>query len=141
MKTHTYGDSNAFMILASQRMGLNPAHIEDAKKQLEGGSIHPMVSAAMGKEASAMNDQLRHDAALIAKANIHVEHIAMEYGFGTDLTKDAFLALQAEAESIGMDQAQGRELPEHQPRMQMIERLMAAASWTLHPDHGCIQTC
>lgn len=80
----TVGDGDAIMILAAQRMGLEPIHVDDAKRHLEGGAIHPMTAAAIGNEAANVNNRLRHDAALIAKANIYAEHVKAEYGFDVD---------------------------------------------------------
>lgn len=138
LKKFTNGDGYAIMILAAQRMGLDPAHVDDAKKQLGGGSIHPMTGAAMSKEASNVNNRLRHDASLIARANIYAEHIKAEHGFVVDLSKEAFMALQEEAESLEMAHAKGQDLPDHQRRLKVIDTIMDAGSWTLHPDYGCI---
>ena len=77
----TYGDGQALMVLAAERMGLSPAMLDDAKKLLEGKAIHPMTGAAISNEACRMNDQLRHDASLIEQANAHVKALATEYGF------------------------------------------------------------
>ena len=38
-KIYTVGDGYAVMILVGQRMGLDPARVEDAKRQLEGGRL------------------------------------------------------------------------------------------------------
>lgn len=138
VKKFTVGDGNAVMILVGHRMGLEPMLIEDATRQLEAGSIHPMTAAAMEKEAIVLNDRLLHDAALIDKANLHAEHIKAEFGFECELSKEAFLALQAEAEKLELAHASGQNLPEHESRLKAIDKLMDAASWTLHPDHGCI---
>lgn len=72
----TYGDGNAIMILVADKMGLAPALVAEAKRLLEGCSIHPMNSAAMEREAVRVNDMLRHDAALIAQANGFAAEIA-----------------------------------------------------------------
>ncbi|MBP8277573.1 MAG: hypothetical protein KAX55_11840 [Propionivibrio sp.] len=80
-KTLTYGDGQALMVLAADRMGLSPAMLDDAKKLLEGKAVHPMTGAAISNEACRMNDQLRHDASLIEQANAHVKALATEYGF------------------------------------------------------------
>lgn len=126
------------MILAAKRMGLNPKHVDDAKRQLEGGAIHPMTGAAMDTEATDVNNRLRHDASLIEKASIHAEHLKAEFGFVSDISKQAFLALQQEAETLEMAHAQGQDHPEHSQRLQVIDTIMNASSWTLHPDYGCI---
>ncbi len=87
------------MILAAVRMGLDPLNVDDAKRQLEGGAIHPIVGAAMDKDAANVNNRLLHDASLIAKANIHAQHIAKEYGFRGVLTR---IAAQAPRFSHGV---------------------------------------
>lgn len=69
------------MILVGENMGLRPGCVADAHKHLEGGAIHPMTAAAMEKEATKLNDNLRHDAALIAEANRHAEQLKTHYGF------------------------------------------------------------
>lgn len=138
MKKFTHGDGIAIMILAAQRLGLNPKHANDAKRLLEGGAIHPMTGAAMDTEASGVNNRLRHDGDLIAKANIHAEHLKAEYGFLLEISKDAFLALQEEAEGLEMAHAKGQDLPWHSERLEVIERIMSSGQWTLHPDYGCI---
>ena len=138
MKKFTYGDGNAVMILVAQRMGLEPGHVEDAKRQLEGGVIHPTVGKAMEGAAVEANNRLRHDESLIAQANIHVEHLKAEFGFAVDLSKEAFLALQKEAEALEMNCAQGRDTPDQDARLKVIDSIMEGSSWTLHPDYGCI---
>lgn len=138
MKKFTYGDGLAIMILAAERMGLNPKHVDDAKRQAEGGTIHSMTAAAMENEAAQVNDQLRHDEGLIAKANLHAEQIKAEYGFVVDISKEAFLALQTEAEELEMAHAQGQDLPLQSARLAVIDKIMNRGQWTLHPDYGCI---
>ena len=139
MKKFTVGDGYAAMILVGQRMGLEPKLVEDAKRQLEGGSIHPMTGAAMEKDASILNDRLRHDADLIVRANLHAEHIKAEYGFACEISKEAYLALQAEAECLELASASGQDLHEHESRLKVIDKLKNASSWTLHPDYGCVR--
>ena len=80
-KQMTYGDGQALMVLAAERMGLSPAMVEDAKKLLAGEAVHPIFWAAISQEACRMNDQLRHDAKLIEEANGHVKALMAEHGF------------------------------------------------------------
>lgn len=80
-KQMTYGDGQALMVLAAERMGLSPAMVEDAKKLLAGEAVHPIFGAAISQEACRMNNQLRHDATLIEAANGHVKALMAEYGF------------------------------------------------------------
>ena len=77
--THVHG--NAIMILVGARMDLAPSHVADAIRCLKGGAIHPMTGAAIEQEAVALNDRLRVDAALIAKANAIAEDVKVQYGF------------------------------------------------------------
>lgn len=81
VKPLTYGDSNAIMVIAAERMGLSPSLVDEAVKLLKGGAIHAMTSAAISKEACRMNDLVRHDPVLIAQANSHVEVLMVEHGF------------------------------------------------------------
>lgn len=81
MKKMTYGDGNAIIILVAEKMGLAPSFVDDAKRQLGGSSVHPITGAAMEKEATSMNNGLRHDATLVAKANDYVQEIKAQYGF------------------------------------------------------------
>lgn len=81
MRKMTYGDGQAIIILAAEKMGLQPSLVDEAKRQLEGQGIHPMTGAAMEKEAADMNDRLRHDASLIQEANTFAEEIKVQYRF------------------------------------------------------------
>jgi len=76
-----YGQGNAVMILVGDKMGLTPALVGEAKRHLQGGVIHVITAKAMEDAAVHINDQLRHDAALIAQANDHANEIKLEYGF------------------------------------------------------------
>jgi uncharacterized protein YwbE len=77
----TYGDENAIMIIAADRIGLSPALLDQAIKQLNGESIHPMTAATIETEAHRMNDLVRLDAALLARANSHAQALKVQYGF------------------------------------------------------------
>lgn len=81
MKPYTNGDAYAITILAAEKMGLNPMFVDEAKRLLAGGAIHPMTGAAMSKESVEMNNRLRHDATLIAKANVYAEELKVQHGF------------------------------------------------------------
>lgn len=80
-KPMTYGDSTAIMILAAERMGLNPSCVEDATRILQGLPVHVMHGAAVSAEAVRINNELRHNAAKITEANQHAEAVKIEYGF------------------------------------------------------------
>lgn len=79
-KRINYGQRLAVMILVAEQMGLEPSLTDQAKLHLEGGAIHPTTSKEMESEAVKANDQLRHDSALIAKANVRAVEIMSEYG-------------------------------------------------------------
>ncbi|WP_181709823.1 hypothetical protein [Burkholderia sp. MBR-1] len=81
VKPMTHGDANAVMVLVGERMGLNPALVAEATRQLEGGAVHPMTGAAIEKEAVALNNRLRVDSAQIERANAHAEDLKVQYGF------------------------------------------------------------
>lgn len=78
-----YGQGNAIMVLVAEKMGLQPALVDMAKKVLSGGVVHVMVHAAIEREAVAANNQLRTDPVLIAKANGLCAEIKQEYELGT----------------------------------------------------------
>ena len=67
-----YGQGNAVMILAAEKIGLTPPLVDEAKRYLEGCVIHVILANAMEEAAVRVNDQLRSDASLIAQANVHV---------------------------------------------------------------------
>jgi hypothetical protein len=85
-KVFTYGDANAIMVLTGQRMGLEPTLVDYAEKQLRGEDLHPIAGAALEKVAVAINDKIRHDPALIEKANAIAERMKASYGFPSVLT-------------------------------------------------------
>lgn len=80
-KKMNYGDGNAIMILAAVQMGLNPPLVDEAKRYLEGGSIHIIIAKGMEDAAVQVNDQLRNDASLIEQANECANRIKSQYGF------------------------------------------------------------
>ena len=56
-----------------------------------------------------------------------------------EITKEQFLALQAEAEQIELAIAQGHDTPETDQRLAEIDRLMNESKWVLIPDEGCVE--
>ena len=70
-----------------------------------------------------------------------------EPAFAGDMSKERFLALQAELEAQEMNFAKGQEVggaawPATQApcaRVSVVEALMQAAPWSLHPDEGCVR--
>ena len=55
------------------------------------------------------------------------------------MTKEQFLALQAEAEQIELAIAQGHDTPETDQRLAEIDRMMNESKWVLIPDEGCVE--
>lgn len=132
-KTMTYGDGNAIMIIAADRMGLSPALLDEAIKQLKGESIHPMTAAAIEKEACRMNDLVRQDDVLLAKANSHAQALKVEYGF-SERALEYFIADNAPTPHLGIG-AQGIDgevyatwpLPESEEERDSLELLVMGA--------------
>lgn len=62
-------------------MGLNPGHLDDAKKMVKGLTVHPMIGKSIEDEAIRLNDKLRHDVSLITNANEHAQDIMIQCGF------------------------------------------------------------
>jgi len=105
-KSVTYGDGQAIMVLAADRMGLSPSLVDEAIKLLKGVNVHPMISASISQEACRMNDLVRHDTNLVTQANSHVEALMGEYGFaepkaGLDEAKAA-QAKKPKSASLGL---------------------------------------
>lgn len=58
--------------------------------------------------------------------------------FADSMTKEHFLQLQSELETLELSIAKGEESDATDSRVQEIERLMERSPWVLHPDDGCI---
>lgn len=80
-KSMSYGHGNCIIILVGETMGLAPSLVDDAKRHLAGGALHPVTGAAMELEAVRLNDLLRHDPALVNRANAHADGVKAQYGF------------------------------------------------------------
>jgi hypothetical protein len=80
-KPMTYGHGLAMMLIAGQQMGLPTVLVDEAKRHLEGGAIHPITAKAIEDEAVRANDLVRHDEELIARANQIVQQLKVQYGF------------------------------------------------------------
>lgn len=76
-----YGHGLAIMILVGELMGLSPTLADDAKRLLDGQAIHPMMGAAIEKEAMRMNELVRGDTNRLAQANATAERLKVQYGF------------------------------------------------------------
>lgn len=63
---------------------------------------------------------------------------AYELGWHRGTGKEDFLALQKEAEDLGLAHAKGQDMPNDDLRMKVISEIMEASPWTLHPDYGCV---
>lgn len=80
-KPMNYGHGKSIIILVGEMMGLAPSFVDDAKRHLDGGSLHPMTGAAMEREAIRLNDLLRRDPQLIGQANAHAGELKIQHGF------------------------------------------------------------
>lgn len=81
LKPMTYGHGIAMMLIAVEQMGLPMILVQEAKRHLEGGAIHPITAKAMEDEAVRANDLVRHDEQQIAQANQYVQQLKVQYGF------------------------------------------------------------
>ena len=80
-KPMTYGDGNAIIVLTAARMGLSPASLHDASRQLRGVPLHPITGAAIEREACRIHATMRLEPALVDTANRHANAIKAQYGF------------------------------------------------------------
>lgn len=74
-----YGQSQAVMVLAGERMGFPMAHAAMAKTVLEGRPLHVMHSAAISAEAVELHNQIRTQPDMVAKANALCIELIAEY--------------------------------------------------------------
>jgi len=74
-----YGQSQAVMVLAGERLGFPMSHAAMAKTVLEGGPLHVMHSAAISVEATEFHNQIRTQPDMVAKANAHCVDLVAEY--------------------------------------------------------------
>jgi len=82
MRSFTYGESNALMVLVAEAMGLAPAMVDDARQLLQGVPLHPMTGAAMEREAIRINDLVREQGeSAIRQANSLADRLKDEYQF------------------------------------------------------------
>lgn len=61
-----------------------------------------------------------------------------EPAFADAMTLDRFIALQREIEQLDAAVAAGQDTDQTLARIELIDLLMAASPWTLHPDYGCV---
>lgn len=72
-------------------------------------------------------------------ANIEADfeaYRAYELGWYRDLTEAEFEALLREQESLGMQSANGQDLPRHEKRLQVLDAIFEAGGWTIDMDSG-----
>ncbi|TAL65822.1 MAG: DUF262 domain-containing protein [Burkholderiaceae bacterium] len=74
-----YGQSQAVMVLAGERLGFQMENATLAKKILGGESVHPMFFAFIENEATAFHNRIRNQPELVEQANQHCVAIAAEY--------------------------------------------------------------
>lgn len=75
-----YGQSQAVMVLAGERMGYPMANADNARAVLEGKPMHVMFGAAIEKEATELHNKLRTQGELVNQANKHCADLIAEYG-------------------------------------------------------------
>ena len=76
-----YGQSQAVIVLAGQRMGITIENAENAEKLLKGEAVHAMHGAAISREATAIHNQISvQPAEVMAQANKHCDDLISEYG-------------------------------------------------------------
>ena len=73
-------DGWALRILASAKLGLNPAYVQEATNHLSGKPIAPMMGVAMCREASAINHRIAFDESAAAQANEGLSELMSSYG-------------------------------------------------------------
>lgn len=66
------------------------------------------------------------------------ERTLNEPAFAGTMTKERFLQLQSELESLELCIAKGEETDATDFRIQEVELLMKQSPWMMHPDEGCI---
>ncbi len=66
------------------------------------------------------------------------QRILDEPAFADTMTRDRYVALQEELETLELSIAKGQETDATDFRIQVIELLMSKAPWQLCPDEGCI---
>lgn len=74
-----YGQSQAVMVLAGERMGFSMATTDTAKQMLSGASVHPMFAVAVEKEATSLHNQIHSDADAVNRANKCCAEIIAEH--------------------------------------------------------------
>ena len=55
------------------------------------------------------------------------------------LTKEGFLYFQSLLEVIDARKAQGRDFSDDVLTIKLMQTLMDASPWCLHPDYGCVE--
>jgi len=80
VKPLTYCQSQALKVLAADKMGLNPQHVDDAQKMMRGCDVHPMTFASVEHQATQVHNELASDPEKVEQANHHVKTLLTEYG-------------------------------------------------------------
>lgn len=78
------------------------------------------------------------DSVQLISAGKWLELTQNEPAFADAMTRDRFISLQRELEGREEANAAGHDDDEGDFRIQLIEMLMEASPWLLHPDYGCI---
>lgn len=74
-----YGQQQAIMVLAGERLGFPMATAAHARVTLEGKPVHPMHGAAVEKEATELHNKIRAQADLVTQANKHCADLIAEF--------------------------------------------------------------
>jgi len=74
-----YGQQQAVMVLAGERLGFSISNTENARTLLEGKPLHPIYGFALEKEASTLLKQVRKKPEMLAQANKHCEDLIAEF--------------------------------------------------------------
>lgn len=59
----------ALKVLTAEKLGLNPGYLEAAKTAVIGGAMHPMIAAAIEREAVNAHNAIAGNRDLMEKAN------------------------------------------------------------------------
>ncbi len=74
-----YGQQQAVMVLAGQRLGFTSTYADMATKVLIGDPVHVMHNAAIEREATDIHNRVRKSPEVMAQANKHCVDLIAEY--------------------------------------------------------------
>lgn len=88
-----YGQQQAVMVLAGERMGFSMVNAAIARTVLEGKPVHPMHGVAIEKEATELHNKIRTQAELVNQANKHCADLIGEYHLADKKPKGASIGM------------------------------------------------